>query len=188
MTSKPNHRSPLAETAYWTAEALALCPLPWADEIMLSAPGLVADEPSFASFRGTITQLLKGWVGATGRFHGVCVLSDMDGMPVAKVLARYYTGEDSLWKLKVEALDLAVVSVRDVSRKAPIDLAKELLAEPLAVLGLAEDLQLTVTKPFMARQGGLWLLSFGRPYLDEKRRQMSGVQAARDRAWELRKK
>jgi hypothetical protein len=181
--AEPNHRSHLVETGLWTAKALAL--YGWADEIRLAARNLKPDEGGFADLRATVKSLLTRWAGASGKFIGVFVMGAEHGVPTVTILSRTYTGEEWIWKLAAEPLDLQVLSVVDVSAIEPIELAKELLHEPLSGIGCGQDVQLQTNDPFLERHGGKWVVDVGRPWWDENGARLKGVQEARERAWKL---
>src|SRR4051794_36440924 len=115
---EPNHRSHGAETGVWTAKGLALCA--WADKIDLAAPLLTPDKEGFAELLTMVKSLLSRWAGASGRFIGVFVLGQENAVPTATILSRTYTGEEWIWRLAAEPLNLDVLSVSDVSDIVPL--------------------------------------------------------------------
>ena len=181
-----DHRGKGPDVALWSARGLAL--YPFSVEVALAATASTgsADEQASA-LRDTLETVFKVMaVGRKSRFDAVYCVS-MNGVPQARLGVRHRMITEAVFEWVATRHGIAVVDYLDVHAVDALDVSERILAEPLSARGLAEDVALKIAEQHLAWNGGRWVLSCGKPFIDVDGQILRGVQEARERAialWE----
>ena len=183
-----DHRRPGYHVPLWTARGVALSP-PYSIEVVLATPTSAGiDDAQASALRATLEAICKDMaVGRKSRFDAVYCVSMENGVLQARFGVRNRMITKAVWEWVAARHDLDVIDYLDVHAVDALEVSERILAEPLSARGLAEDVALKIAEQHLAMNGGRWVLSSGKPFIDVDGRVLRGVQEARERAialWE----